>query len=192
MALPLRRWWSHLSRGVVTLPRLLAAANHVSREFHRLGLLTQAVHDCTVDLVPFGRSLGWAYSDGKIQIPAVSLGRVFSRRRETAWLRPLLRHEFAHCLASVHPELVEGSAFRHAFGAGYDDEWREPNRFDPELHVSRYCPEAPAEDFAEVTEAFVRRQGKIQGFCTTCWLRRRFDFVAGLKNRIRQEGIPLA
>jgi hypothetical protein len=189
---PLHRWWSHLSRGLVTLPKLQAATAHVSREFRRLGLLTQAVHDCTVELVPFGQSLGWAYSDGEIQIPAVSLGRVFSRKRETAWLRPLLRHEYAHCLASVHPELVEGWSFRHAFGAGYDHEWKQRPRFDPAKHVSRYCSEAPAEDFAEVTEVFVRRQGEVEDLGKTEWLRRRFDFVAGLSNRIKREGIPLA
>lgn len=192
MASTLRRWLSHLSRSVVTLPKLQAATNDVSREFRRLGLLTEAVHDCTVELVAFGKALGWTHSDGEIQIPAVSLGRVFSRKRETAWLRPLLRHEFAHCLASVHPELVEGRAFRKAFGAGYDHEWKKRPRFDPEKHVSRYCPEAPAEDFAEVTEAFVRRGGLVDCLSTTSWLRRRFDFVANLKNRIRQEDIPLA
>ena len=184
---------SRLFRDMLTLRSLQSATNDVVRDFRACGLNTEALQDCQVYLVPAGLAFGWCHADGAISIPAVSGSRWWERRwgRRTS-LRDVLRHEFGHALANLHPELVEGRSFSAAFGAGYDDRWQRKPTFDEEDYLTPYATKSPAEDFAETVMVHTRHRGGIDRYRHLDGIWRKLEFVRRISIRIRREGIPLA
>ena len=94
-------------------------------------------------------------------IPSISLaqlGDFFSGRYLR--LTDILRHEWAHALADVHPDFVECPTFVRYFGGEYEDP-EAPEDYDRELHVSKYAATMPAEDFAETFHFYIRHKGRL-------------------------------
>ena len=184
---------SRLFRDMLTLRTLQSATNDVVRDFRACGMNTAALQDCQVYLVPAGLAFGWCHADGAISIPAVSGSRWWERGwgKRTS-LRDVLRHEFGHALANLHPELVEGRSFSAAFGAGYDDRWQRKPAFDEEDYLTPYATKSPAEDFAETVMVHSRHRGRMDRYRNLAGIWRKLEFVRRISIRIRREGIPLA
>ena len=184
---------SRIFRDMLTLRSLQSATTDVVRDFRACGLNTEALQDCQVYLVPAGLAFGWCRADGAISIPAVSGSRWWERRwgKRTS-LRDVLRHEFGHALANLHPELVEGRTFERVFGASYDDRWKRKPAFDEEDYLTPYATKSPAEDFAETVMVHSRHRGRVDRYRHLAEIWRKLQFVSRLKNRIKQERIPLA
>ena len=122
---------------IVNMARLNRSLRTAIADFEACGLYTDELHAVPVRLTLAGRAYGWCWNTGEIDIPAVSLarlGEIFGRPRFA--LRDILRHEMAHALAHVHPEVVDNAEFRDVFGAPYWSEWETPHDYDPDLFLT--------------------------------------------------------
>jgi hypothetical protein len=150
-------------RNYVSLRRLTVANAKVTREMARLGLWSDGLCEVGVYLVPVSHyCYGWHQgTPGAISIPAVSLAYLDDRRngRHTR-LTDILRHEWAHALAAVHPDFVRCPQFIRTFGGEYDDK-AGPWEFSPERHLTWYASTAPSEDFAETFHFYLRHKGRL-------------------------------
>lgn len=161
----------------VNLKMLNSALDDVRDELGELDLLTDRLEEVDVILTPFepwtaygyyveespwlSRWLGW--EGGNIYIPSLRLtslcglfgfGEFFS-------LRNVLRHEYGHALAHLHPGLIKRSReFTHVFGGRYDSKG-PVEAYSPLTHVSAYAAKKPQEDFAETFAYFVKFKGDV-------------------------------
>jgi len=158
-----RKTRRRIRRHLVTLAELDRTNRQVTREMARLGLWSDALAEVDVWLVPVSLACyGWHSGDpGAISIPAVSLAHLgdFLRGQHTR-LADVLRHEWAHALADIHPGLVGRPAFARCFGGDYDDELA-PHDHDPARHLTEYAAAMPCEDFAETFHFYLRHRGRL-------------------------------
>ena len=105
---------------------------------------------------------GWhSGTPGSISIPAVSLAQTrdyFSGHFMR--LTDILRHEWAHGVADVHPGFVQCPRFVRCFGGAYDYPGIVATH-DPAKHITPYAASMPAEDFAEVFHYYLRHKGRL-------------------------------
>lgn len=166
---------------LVTQSQLDLANYAVTCELDRHGFYDHRVQAIDTHLVIFGFAYGWQWygSTGEINIPRVSLSRLFH-----IWnggytsLRDVLRHEFAHAIADTHRGLFRSSYFSEAFGAAHH--WDFGWEHDPEHHVSEYAATAPAEDFAETFMFFLRHNGVLPPRLKTAAIMRKWRFIQRL------------
>jgi hypothetical protein len=175
-------------RTVVTLEQLNRANQTVTREMMALGLWTHRLHHISVLLAPRGVAHGWQWYEGdrSIRIAARSRARLkeaLARKKRTP-LRDVLRHEWAHALASVHRAAFRSRHFRAAFGGahGWDFSWL----YDPAHHVSTYAATATSEDFAETFMFYLKHRGQLPARFDTPVIRRKWRFIAALAQRLRR------
>jgi hypothetical protein len=152
-----------IRRHIVTLDQLTRTNIQVTCELERLDFWSEDLDEVVVWLVPVSTCYyGWhSGTPGSISIPSISLaqlGDFFSGRYLR--LTDILRHEWAHALADVHPGFVECRAFVRCFGGEYEDP-EGPEEYDRELHVSKYAATMPAEDFAETFHFYIRHKGRL-------------------------------
>jgi hypothetical protein len=152
-----------LRRHIVTLDQLIRTNHQVTREMERLHLWSEDLDEVGVWLFPFSLTYyGWHTGNpGYIAIPSVSLvnlGDFLTGR--LIRLTDILRHEWAHALADVHPGFVECPPFVRCFGGKYR-EVRSPEEYDPSLHVTKYAATRPCEDFAETYHFYIRHKGRV-------------------------------
>lgn len=148
-----------LSRHIITHKSLQEANRKVARDMAAVGLWSELLTEVEVRLVPVSlQCYGW--HDGVICIPMVSGAQIFDlfHGRHTR-LTDILRHEWAHAIADVYPDLVESDHFVRCFGGEYEDLRRVHH--DPNHHVTRYASVMPCEDFAEVFHFYLRHGGRI-------------------------------
>lgn len=174
-------------RTVVTLDQLNRANVDVMRELMDYGFWTPRLNQVQVWLVPRGTAHGWQWygGDHSIRIAAFSKARLREAlaRKKRTHLRDVLRHEWAHAIASVHRGLFRSRAFREAFGGphGWDFAWI----YDPAFHVSQYAATATSEDFAETFMFFLKYGGRLPRRFDTPVIRRKWRYIARLARRLR-------
>jgi hypothetical protein len=162
-------------RTVVTLDQLNRANQSVMRELMALGFWTHRLHHIQVWLVPRGNAHGWQWYEGDRSICIASFSK--------ATLRDVLRHEWAHAIASVHRAAFRSQRFKEAFGGphGWDFSWI----YDPDHHVSTYASTATSEDFAETFMFYLKHRGRLPTRFNTPVIRRKWRFIAALSRRLR-------
>jgi hypothetical protein len=174
-------------RTVVTLDQLNRANQSVMRELMDLGFWTHRLHHIQVWLVPRGSAHGWQWYEGDRSICIASRSKARLRealaRKKRTTLRDVLRHEWAHAIASVHRAAFRSQGFKEAFGGphGWDFSWI----YDPAHHVSTYAATATSEDFAETFMFFLKHRGCLPSRFDTPVIRRKWRFIAHLCRRLR-------
>jgi hypothetical protein len=158
-----RKTQRHIRRHIVTLAGLDRANQQVTQEMAALGLWSDELADVQVWLVPVSLACyGWHTGrPGHIAIPAISfaqLGDLLTGQHMR--LTDILRHEWAHALADVHPGLVECRAFARCFGGEYHDVLGAYDH-DPARHLTIYASMRPCEDFAETFHFYIRHKGRL-------------------------------
>jgi hypothetical protein len=130
---------------------------------------------------------------GTIAVPAVTLGRLAEYRRQATWtgVRDVLRHEYAHALADLHPSLVARERFARVFGAAHEHPV-SAGGYAFTAHVSEYAATTPGEDFAETVMLFLRCSGEIEGYADRPALMRKLRYVAELPRWLRDEDLDEA
>jgi hypothetical protein len=176
---------------IVTLADLDTALDRATADFRACGLYTAAMDRVPVRLTLAGSAYGWCLHDGsRIDIPALSLarlGELFGRPRVA--LADVVRHELAHALAFLHPELVAGRRFAQVFGGHHDDEWDAPPRYRRAHFVSEYATSSPCEDFAETVMVYTRHRGRVRSYARRPGVHRAFEYVTALGRRLRRTGL---
>ena len=157
-----RKTRRQLSRHIVTLSRLNEANWQVTAAMERLGLWSDELDEVTVWLAPVSWSCyGWhSGGPGSISIPGVSfaqLGDYLSGRHIR--LTDILRHEWAHAVADVHPGFVDCPRFVRCFG-GHESA-APVSKYNPARHITRYAATMPCEDYAEVFHFYLRHKGRL-------------------------------
>lgn len=184
----------------VNLKMLNSALDNVIDELGELDLLTDRLDEVDVILTPFepwtaygyymqespwlSRWLGW--EDGNIYIPSLrltSLGGLFGYG-EYFSLRNVLRHEYGHALAHLHPGLIKRSReFTHVFGDRYGSKGPVED-YDPFKHVSTYASTMPQEDFAETFAYFVKSKGDVARYFHRPGVFMKMCFVGKLSEKL--------
>ena len=175
------------SQHIVTLPRLNATNWQVIDEMERLGLWTDELEEVTVYLVPASWSFyGWHSGEHRgIFIPGVSfaqLGDYLSGRHIR--LTDILRHEWAHAVADVHPGFVDCRRFVRCFGGEHES--AEPvSNYNPARHITRYAATMPCEDYAEAFAFYLRHKGRLPLRLTgKPAIAKKWRFIASMAQRL--------
>lgn len=141
------------------------SVNKVRQEFFDIGILTAkidavdvfmlmgvkgAVHALVKDKVLTLSTLG--YFNGEINVPEYTF--------RTSSTCDVLRHEYGHAYAGLHPTPFATTSFRTAFGGKYEI-GRKTEMQSPEYCVSDYAEKDIAEDFAETFMLFIKYKGKL-------------------------------
>jgi hypothetical protein len=171
---------------VVTLPRLQRALDVVRSELDDHGVWTDLLSDVDVyleTLHPLAMAAyGWHYADGQgwISIPAMSLPRLAHAIGfgQYVSLRDVLRHEYAHAIAHLYPDVLRRLRFASVFGHGYGSGIMSD--FDSEQHVTPYAASEPAEDFAETVMEYLRHRGDLPTKWGTQPIRTKWSYVRKL------------
>ena len=132
----------------------------VTNEMATLGVWTDELHEVEVRLVPL--SLGcYGWHQGHIHIPRVSGAQLFDLCQGFhTRLTDILRHEWAHAVADIHPDFVDSPRFARCFGGLHDDD--DPVLdYDTNHHVTRYAAVRPCEDYAEIFHLYLRHKGRL-------------------------------
>lgn len=180
-----------MSTVFVTKPQLDRANVRVTKQLSNKGLWTPALHDnIDVYLTPVGLlEFGWQWygGSGNIYIPQVSAIRAYMHFTGEAAppLSSILRHEWAHALAHVHPETVQNDAFVRAFG-GEHDKFKKVADYHPDVFVSKYAATYPMEDFAETFAIWMRveNETKLAKRFQKPKILKKFRFCKTLKNKL--------
>ena len=171
---------------IITMPRLQSALDDVMDELDELGLWNERLAKVDVYLTWVGSAYGWQLyrGSGHIEIPALSLSRLsemfLSGARRT--LRDLLRHEYGHAVADTNRALFRSRRFADAFGTPHDSEI--PSDYLEDEHVTAYASKDSSEDFAEVFMFYLKHSGKIPSRFETREIKRKWQFVDLLCQRI--------
>ena len=166
---------SHLDRANLT----------VTGELDAMGFYDERVHRVDVYRAPVGYAYGWHYygSSGEINIPAVSLSRLYNLFEGTyTSLRDILRHEYAHAVADTHRGLIRSRRFADAFGAHHT--WDFGWEYDDYYHVTSYAATAPAEDFAEVFMLYLKHGGRMPSRFAHTAVSKKWSFVKDLRGAV--------
>lgn len=175
-------------RRIITLAHLQRDLDIVVQEMNDLGFWTKRMESVEVQLCPLrslipDRALGHCDYRGHIYIPATGLARIFGRLKNYCRLRDVLRHEFGHSFACLHPQLVQRNPeFMKILGGTYDSDMR--SNYDPAFHLTKYAATSPAEDFAECFMAVLKYKGKLDRFKTRPLLYKKVCWVKSLARRI--------
>ena len=184
----------------VNLKMLNDALDDVRDELSELDLLTERLDEVNVYLTPFhpGTTYGYfieesnwlawclGWEDGNIYIPSLrltSLSGLFGYS-EYFSLRNVLRHEYGHAVAHLHPSLIKRSReFTHVFGGRYDTKGPVEG-YSPLQHVSTYAATMPQEDFAETFAYFVKSKGDIARYFHRPGIFMKMCFVGKLSEKL--------
>ncbi len=178
---------------IVTLDRLNRAIDVVRKELDTHGLWTKKMADVEVFLETFNpmalSSYGWHIADGKtgsISIPSLCLPRLVHALKIGPYysLRSILRHEYGHAIADLHPGLLRRFRFAEVFGNSYESGRSSP--YDPEAHVSRYASSEPAEDHSEVFEMYLRHKGRLPTKYDKPLIRAKWRFLGRLFTAVKK------
>jgi len=184
----------------INLKMLNDALDDVRDELGELDLLTDRLDEVEVILTPFhpwtdygyyveespwlSRWLGW--EGGNIYIPSLrltSLSGLFGNS-EYFSLRNVLRHEYGHAVAHLHPGLIKRSReFTHVFGGRYDTKGPVEG-YSPLQHVSTYAATKPQEDFAETFAYFVKSKGDVARYFHRPGVFMKMCFVGKLSEKL--------
>jgi hypothetical protein len=172
---------------LVTWTRLRRSLGRVRRELAWHGFYDTQVAEVGVRLVTVRTAHGYHIEGerGEIVIPAFSLSKLVDLLDgQCTPLSLVLRHEYGHAIADTHRGLIRSSAFRNAFHAPHDAdvEWD----YDPEIFVTEYATENPAEDFTEVFGHYLRYGGCLPARLHTPAIRQKWEFVHDLSTAIRR------
>jgi hypothetical protein len=177
---------ANVKHKIITMPRLQSALDDVMDELDELGLWNERLAKVDVYLTWVGSAYGWQLyrGSGHIKIPALSLSRLsemfLSGGRMT--LRDLLRHEYGHAVADTNRALIRSRRFADAFGTPHDSEI--PSDYSEDEHVTAYASKDSSEDFAEVFMFYLKHSGKIPSRFETREIKRKWQFVDRLCQRI--------
>lgn len=172
---------------IVTISELERDNDLVVDELERFGFYDERMEAVEVYLTWAGDSFGWQNygGDGHINVPALSLARLRKYLGyETATLRDVLRHEYAHAVADTHRGLMHSRRFSTAFGGSHGSE--RGVRYDRARHVTRYAASNPGEDFAEVFMKYLKHRGRMpKRFRSRPAIVLKWNFVRDLGRAIR-------
>lgn len=158
------------------------SVNKVRQEFFDIGILTTkidavdvfmlmgvkgAIHALTKDTVFTLFTPG--YYNGEVNISEY----VFSRYSTS----DVLRHEYGHAYADLHPTPFATTSFRTAFGGKYELK-RKTEMQLPGRYMSDYAETDIAEDFAETFMLFIKYKGKLpKKFAKNEFIRAKWEAV---------------
>jgi len=131
------------------------------------------------------------WKEGNIYIPPVKFQKLlkligYSSKRES--LRDVLRHEFGHAVAHYHPSLIRrNKIFTETFGGRYDGEYEIEEEYDPDMYISDYAVNSPAEDWAETFMVYLRIKGIISRYRKRKGIYRKLQFVKWINKQLKKK-----
>lgn len=181
-------------KNIISQKQLNSANLAVTRELDVLGLWDEAISQTETYLTLAGRAYGYQKynSSGEILIPSISLARLGEKlmKEKRVALRDILRHEFAHAYAHVHPQFVKSREFKAVFGGPHELDRSLEQEYNPARHVTEYAASMPMEDFAEVFMFYVKHKGVCPRRFEHPEILRKWEFVESLPAKARKA--PLA
>lgn len=157
----------HRRLSILNITQLNAALRTVVNELDLLGLWQDSLSRVQVSLGDFSTAYGYIHEPNdykhEIVIPMFSISRLqdaigFHKSRPCPVV-DVLRHEYGHALADIHPRLTRSHRFIQAFD--YPHDCLDELEYNPQIHFTEYSATSPSEDFAETFMLFIKHKSQL-------------------------------
>lgn len=166
------------------------AVNIVRQEFYDIGIFTKKIYNVDVNMLMGIRGVLYALLADKVFSPVV-MGYYLESINIPEFcytrcsIRDVLRHEYGHAFADLHPMPFKRRFFSDAFGGVYDAVKSEMQ--SPERCVSNYATTNIMEDFAETFMLYVKYKGIIPTrFKENYYIKMKWKSVSGVISLLKK------